>query len=201
VAKVHPGATLVPHFRDFLPAWVARQPWYLGAGIPSLSPVGFFRFEDPAGEVGIETHLVTDGAIAYQIPMTYRGKPIADGVLDAPVPVIATAEHSVLGTRWIYDGTVDPVWVCELLRLVRRNGTSDSSSKRGVGQAEARGLLLTSRDWSVDTVTIDLRRVLSTSDPADEVDAIGLVTGTWYPNGPGSPVATGCLAAVRQATG
>lgn len=22
------GATLKPHFRDFLPEWVARQPWY-----------------------------------------------------------------------------------------------------------------------------------------------------------------------------
>ena len=35
----------------------AGQPWYLGAGIPLLSPVGYFRFEDPAGEVGMETHL------------------------------------------------------------------------------------------------------------------------------------------------
>ena len=73
MAKVHPGATLTPHFREFLPPWVARQPWYRGTGTPSLSPVGYFRFEDPAGEVGIETDLVTDGSALYQIPMTYRG--------------------------------------------------------------------------------------------------------------------------------
>ena len=76
MAKVHPGATLVPHFRDFLPAWMARQPWYRGNDIPSLSPVGYFRFEDPAGEVGIETHVVTDGLVLYQIPLTYRGAPL-----------------------------------------------------------------------------------------------------------------------------
>jgi len=29
-----------------------------------LAPVGYFRFEDPAGEVGIETHLMTDGQVA-----------------------------------------------------------------------------------------------------------------------------------------
>ena len=35
--------------------------------------------------------------------MTYRGSAVAEGAL------IATAEHSVLGTRWIYDATTDPV--------------------------------------------------------------------------------------------
>ena len=59
---VYPGATLTPHFRDFLPDWMARQPWYRGSDRPSLQMVGAFRFEDPAGEVGIETHLLTDGA-------------------------------------------------------------------------------------------------------------------------------------------
>ncbi|SDM58945.1 hypothetical protein SAMN04489726_2394 [Allokutzneria albata] len=101
MAKVHVGTTLTPHFREFLPRWVARQRWYRGTGVPELSPVGFFRFEDPAGEVGIETHLVTDGAELYQIPMTYRGEPLAGA---APEALIVTAEHSVLGTRWIYDG-------------------------------------------------------------------------------------------------
>jgi hypothetical protein len=48
---VYPGATLTPHFGDFLPPWVARQPWYVGVGVPSLVAVGFFRFEDPAGAV------------------------------------------------------------------------------------------------------------------------------------------------------
>jgi len=57
--------TLTPAFRDFVPGWIARQPWYRGAGVPATRPVGFFRLEDPAGEVGIETHLLTDGAAVY----------------------------------------------------------------------------------------------------------------------------------------
>ena len=28
MATVHPGTTLTPHFRDFLPPWLVRQPWY-----------------------------------------------------------------------------------------------------------------------------------------------------------------------------
>jgi Maltokinase N-terminal cap domain len=58
---------------------VARQPWFRGRGVPSLTPIGYFRLEDPSGEVGIETHLVTDGLALYQVPMTYRGAPMKDG--------------------------------------------------------------------------------------------------------------------------
>jgi hypothetical protein len=134
MGTIHVGATLMPRFQDFLPAWVARQSWYRGVGVPSLRPVGYFRFEDPGGEVGVETHLVADGDLLYQVPLTYRGAPLADGR-----GLVATAEHSVLGTRWIYDGERDPVWVRELLRLVRTGGVSEPSRKRGVGPAEARG--------------------------------------------------------------
>lgn len=197
MAKVHPGATLTPHFRDFLPPWVARQPWYAGAGTPSLSPVGYFRFEDPAGEVGIETHLVTDGSVLYQIPMTYRGAPLE---VAASGGLIATAQHSVLGTRWIYDGEADPVWVSQLLCLIRTNGVSDPSGRRGVGHAEARGRQLSSREIADDMVRVELARVVASSGPADDPTIAGLVKGTWYPDGPGTTAATGCLAVARKAT-
>jgi hypothetical protein len=188
MGKVHVGATLVPHFRDFLPGWVARQTWYRGSGTPALRPVGYFRFEDPDGLVGIETHLVSDGTDVYQIPMTYRSGPIG-------VPgLIATAEHSVLGTRWIYDGAVDPVWRQELMRLVRTGGVSDPSAKRGVAPAEARGCLLGT--VAPDTATIDLRRLLI---PDATAAVAGDVVGTWFPDGPESPAVTGLLAVVRQA--
>ncbi len=61
-----------------------------------------------------------------------------------------TAEHSVLGTRWIYDAVDDLVWVNELLRLVRTEGVSDAGSKRGVAPAQARGHRLTIRDVPED---------------------------------------------------
>ncbi|MEV6611453.1 hypothetical protein [Kutzneria sp. NPDC051319] len=130
---IHQGATLTPSFREFLPPWLARQPWHRGDGVPELRPVGFFRFEDPAGEVGIEIHVIEAGGVVYQVPMTYRGAPLDGGAL------IVTAEHSVLGPRWIYQAETDPVWRRELLRLVRENGTAAAS--RG-SAFEARGVLL-----------------------------------------------------------
>jgi hypothetical protein len=195
VAKVHPGATLTPHFRDFLPAWVARQPWYAGVGVPALAPAGYFRFEDPAGAVGIETHLVSDGPRLYQVPLTYRGAPL-DGVEGS---LIVTAEHSVLGTRWIYDGAADPVWAERLLHLIRTGGVCDHSSKRGVGPAEARGRLLGRPETLTrDTAVIDLKRVVVSGDLVLDPGIVGLVSGVWYPDGPDADPATGCLAVVRK---
>jgi hypothetical protein len=159
---IHQGATLTPPFREFLPPWLAGQPWYRGEGRPE--PVGFFRFSDPAGEVGIETHLVRAGGVTYQIPMTYRGAPLEGGAL------ITTAEHSVLGTRWIYQAETDPVWRNELLRLVRTNGTATSSRRI---QFEARGRRLA--EFADDEVDIELARIVA-GDPPDLPGAVGAVT-------------------------
>lgn len=200
MAKVHPGATLIPHFRDFLPQWVARQPWFQGRGVPSLTPIGYFRLEDPSGEVGIETHLVTDGLAVYHVPMTYRGAPMQHGAPAAAAALVATAEHSVLGTRWIYDGEADPVWRSEVLRLVRAGGVSEPTSKRGVAPAEARGQLLTADKPTFDSVVIELKRVLAPGHSAGDLDATGQLIGTWHPGGPGTPAVTGCLAVVRAVT-
>jgi hypothetical protein len=197
VGTVHPGAVLSPHFRDFLPPWIARQPWYRGNGVPSLTPVGYFRFEDPDGQVGMETHLVSDGPGLYQVPMTYRGTPLSDLPAAGPA-LIAIAEHSVLGTRWIYDGTADPLWCSAILRLVRDGGVSDPSTKRGVGPALARGRVLSREDLSAGTVTIELRRLLTPGEPAVKPDTAGLVMGTWHPDGPGTASMTACLAVLRK---
>jgi hypothetical protein len=195
VARIHPDATLTPHFRDFLPEWVARQPWFAGTGVPSLAPVGYFRLEDPAGVVGIETHLVSDGSQLYQLPMTYRDAPL-DG---AQGSLITTAEHSVLGVRWIYDGPADPVWAEQLLRLVRAGGVSERGARQGVGSAEAHGRVLGRPDMLTrDTAAIDLKRVVIPGEVALDRGIIGLVSGSWYPQGPTGAPATGCLAVVRE---
>lgn len=68
--------------------------------------LGAYRFDDPAGEVGVECHLVRAGESIYHLPLTYRPSPL-DGE-DAPEPVL-TMEHSVLGTRYVYDGLEDEV--------------------------------------------------------------------------------------------
>lgn len=188
---VYPGATLTPHFREFLPDWMARQPWYRGSGRPSLHMVGAFRFEDPVGEVGIETHLLTDGAAIYQVPMTYRGAALAGSEL------IATAEHSVLGTRWIYDGPSDPVWVGQLLQLVADEGVSGPGGRPR--DARARGLRRSQADPTAMATSIDLRRVLTAGPMPAEPGIVGVVMGSWRPDScPPDSHVHGCLAVVRE---
>lgn len=193
MGKVHPGATLTPHFRDFLPAWVAGQEWYAGTGTPTLRPVGYLRLEDPAGQVGIETHIVGDGTAVYQIPMTYRDAPLpgrseADGL-------IAVAEHSALGTRWIYDATIDPAWISQTIRLILTGGTTDPSSKSAGAPASAVGRLLEPSAAADGTLAVEVVRVLGTNDPGMTGHrAVGVLEGTWHPHGPDTPPETGVFA-------
>jgi hypothetical protein len=195
VAKIHAGATLTPPFRDFLPPWVARQPWYRGSAVPVRSPVGSFRFEDPAGEVGLETHLVTDGAELYRVPMTYRGSPAPDLAEDS---LIATAEHSVLGTRWIHDGQADPLWHDRVLHLVGTNGVADSSGRRNAGFLEVRGESRTAAPLTSDDARVELVRVLTPGPPPFAPHVAGVVVGTWQPPTAGAAPSSGCLAVVES---
>jgi enamine deaminase RidA (YjgF/YER057c/UK114 family) len=111
-------ATLTPTKLALVEAWVPSQPWFVGDG--PLALVANFRFDDPLGEVGVETLLVRagDGPV-MQVPLTYRAEPLpgAEGSL------IGTTEHSVLGTRWVYDGPGDPVYQQTLATTVLSGGT------------------------------------------------------------------------------
>jgi hypothetical protein len=99
------SATLNPTKLDLLAGWLPSRSWF--AGDADLQRLGAYRFDDPAGEVGLEGFVVRAGAAVLHVPLTYR---------DAPLPgaddfLIGTAEHSELGKRWVYDGCGDPVWV------------------------------------------------------------------------------------------
>ncbi len=108
MAVIH-NAQLSPSKSELLMAWLPSQPWFRGDA-STMVRLGAFRFDDPAGEVGIETHLVAVDGKTYQVPLTYRGAPLAG----AENFLITTMEHSVLGRRWVYDATADPVYVSEL---------------------------------------------------------------------------------------
>lgn len=111
MAIIH-DATLTPSKPELLAAWLDRQPW---AGSGELEVLGSYRFDDPAGEVGVEAFVVRRGGRLLHAALTYRG-----GALDgADDHLVGTLEHSVLGTRWVYDATADPVAQGCYLRALR----------------------------------------------------------------------------------
>lgn len=92
-----------------------------------------FRFDDPAGEVGCETHVarvaVPDhGELLLQVPLTYRGAPL-DGAPEEAL--VTTMEHSVLGDRWVYDATHDPIYATELLLAITDAGGAAEQFRLG----------------------------------------------------------------------
>lgn len=107
MALIH-RATLTPSKLEAIAAWIPTQPWAHDVDPDGLEVVGAYRYDDPAGEVGVETHLLrTAAGTVLQVPLTYRSAPL-DG---ADAYLVATMEHSVLGRRWVYDGVGDPVYV------------------------------------------------------------------------------------------
>ncbi|MEW9265762.1 hypothetical protein AB1207_13475 [Kineococcus endophyticus] len=114
---VHHPATIAPTKRELLQAWVPRQPWTGGGDLTELTPVGSYRFDDPDGEVGMETHLLAtpDGRV-LQVPLTYRGTP------GPPDTLVTTMTHTTLGDRWIHDGCHDPVLLTALATTVLHGG-------------------------------------------------------------------------------
>nr|BFE75101.1 hypothetical protein GCM10020092_084020 [Actinoplanes digitatis] len=104
-------AELKPSKLELVAAWLPGRPWFEGPATAAIERVAAYRFDDPAGEVGIETLLVRfgDGPI-HQVPLTYRGAPLDDG----GDWLVGTMEHSVLGRRWVYDALGDPVYLAAL---------------------------------------------------------------------------------------
>ncbi|WP_426561662.1 1,4-alpha-glucan branching protein GlgB [Angustibacter sp. McL0619] len=128
-------ATMNPPFAQLLPPWVSTQRWYAGKGrTPQLRRIGGLRWQDPAGQVGIETWLladtVGDRTVVYQVPLTYRDEPVP-GLEHA---LVGVSEHSTLGTRYVYDGPHDPAFVQAALDLVLRESTVVSDGPAGTGE-------------------------------------------------------------------
>src|SRR3954453_6016122 len=112
------AATLSPSKRELVAAWLPTRPWAQGRVI--ADKVAEYRLDDPAGEVGVETILwrTADDAL-LQTPLTYRSSPLEGG----EDFLICTAEHSVLGRRWVYDACGDPLWAATLAGAILTGGT------------------------------------------------------------------------------
>ena len=125
-------ATITPTKAELIAAWAPTQPWGPSADIP-IDVIGSYRFDDPDGRVGMETHLVDAGGTLLQVPLTYRDEPLAG----AGAGLITEMQHSVLGTRWVYDGLHDPQYVTMLAGVTM------------TGQGEALGMAVYDGRWYI----------------------------------------------------
>jgi hypothetical protein len=149
---IYHRATLVPTKQEAVAAWIPTQPWGPSADA-TIDVIGAYRFDDPDGRVGMEVHLATDGATVYHVPLTYRDAPVA-GADDA---LVTEMEHSVLGTRWVYDGLADSLLLTMLAAVTM------------TGQGEALGMVvldgrmhiaptnvrIEGGGWSLERVAVD----------------------------------------------
>jgi hypothetical protein len=125
-------ATVTPTKAEVIAEWAPSRSWGPSAA-DSIEVVGSYRFDDPDGRVGMESHLVTAGGALIQVPLTYRDQPL-DGAEDA---LITEMQHSVLGTRWVYDGLRDPRFVLMLAAVAM------------TGQGEALGMAVYDGRWYI----------------------------------------------------
>jgi hypothetical protein len=165
MATIH-DTTMTPTKLELLAAWLPLRTWYRSAERhrPRLRKAGGFRLDDPAGEVGIEFLFAADDGQdrVYQLPLTYRGTPLA-GAADA---LVGTAEHGVLGTRWVYDGTRDPVLVAQLLCLCQGEAVPQHQSRSDTADPSVQ--VSPPRRWGL---TLD-RFTTSDSDAETRVTAL-----------------------------
>ena len=180
MATIH-QATLTPTKLELLTAWLPGRHWYPEEEVAGLQRVAGCRFDDPEGEVGVELLVVRagpDGPLVH-VPMTYRDAPLEE----ADFYLIGTAEHSVLGSRWVYDAVGDPVFVEALTVAIRTGGreapefveTPDGPKQRdpgmtvrGTGMADTSapiGRLVRVEDGDpavvvAEAARLDVRRVL-----------------------------------------
>ncbi|WP_022880863.1 CG0192-related protein [Gryllotalpicola ginsengisoli] len=175
-------ATLTPTKLELIAGWLPSQPWFPSSATPGVpEQLGAFRFDDPAGKVGVETLIVRlPGTAPLQVPLSYREEPLAG----AEAWLIGTAEHSVLGTRWVYDATGDPVYVGELAKAILQGGTeveqfretdegrvSVPATAHVRGSGEPGSAIPVDRDLEVEVI-----RVLDgTTNPGTAMT----LTGTW----------------------
>ncbi len=143
-------ARLVPSKVDLLSGWIGAQRWYAAKGrTPRLRRLFSWRLDDPTGEVGVETLVIADDAttppVVYQVPLTYRAAPLPG----AEHAHVGTIEHSVLGTRHVYDAPHDPVYAALLFALARGAVGAASSTLSHAPEPAIGGTRLSEGDLSL----------------------------------------------------
>jgi hypothetical protein len=132
-------ATIKPTKEELIAAWAPKQRWGPSPGEP-IDVIGSYRFDDPDGRVGMETFICMTATGPLQIPLTYR-----EEALETPGALITEMTHSVLGTRWVYDGLQDPLYVVMLAGVTM------------TGQGEALGMVVYDSRWFIAPSKVRIR--------------------------------------------
>ncbi|WP_088321080.1 hypothetical protein [Kineosporia sp. R_H_3] len=147
MALLH-DATISPRKDEIIDPWLRTRSWWDGQA--DRGPVGSFRLDDPAGQVGMECFLFgsATGSTLF-VPVTYRGAPLPTAA-DA---LLGTMEHSALGTRYVHDACADPVFVATVLDTIRTGGRqADLLLRRADGTEVTREPAATVRGAGVPSV-------------------------------------------------
>lgn len=150
MADIFRNASLTPSKPEAVARYIQRRWPDSGATAENITLVASYRFDDPAGEVGTEVHIAHDaGGRTLQVPLTYRGAPQpgmeGTGLDGEGGAELLTLEHSELGTRWVYDGLTDRVFVSALVEAISSGSggaryiDADKGEEFTSGRAEVRG--------------------------------------------------------------
>ncbi len=171
MAIIH-QAELQPTKLELLEGWLPRQPWFTEPGTAGLRKVGSYRFDDPAGEVGIETIIVAVGNSTLQVPLTYRAQPLAG----AEPWLVGTMQHSVLGPRWVYDACADPIYVAALAAsiMLGRPQAEQYLQKGGTQELLAQSVFVHSTGPKLDAVPDVSSSTPRTTDAGTAIETAGL---------------------------
>lgn len=176
MAILHGDAEITPTKPELLATWLPTQPWFTGDA-SALQPVGAYRFDDPDGEVGMETHLVRvgDGPI-FQVPWTYRGAPLEG----AGSFLVGTMDHTLLGPRWIYDAIGDPVYQAVMATTIFTGGSQAELVREfddGRTEIAEPTVRVKGSGTGSDVPAADLEVVRVLDGSAQQGDEV--LTGTW----------------------
>jgi Maltokinase N-terminal cap domain len=168
-------ADLTPTKLELIAGWAPRQPWFVGDAGAEFTNVSAYRFDDPEGEVGIESILIRAGVgPLLQVPLTYRDAPLAG----AESWLIGTSQHSVLGKRWVYDAVGDPAYIAAAATAALTGGSQAEQWIETDGELIFREPnAVVSGSGSSDAVTVAATDV-GTVTTGDEVGATVIEAGS-----------------------